>query len=68
MGGIDICIMAARAQETFRDTIPLMNKNGAVYPETYFTEGEFLKRMREKKILRAGAFAYVMDELIRLST
>lgn len=66
LGGIAICIMAARAQETFKDSIPLMNKNGAVYHQTYVSDGDILKMMREKKILLGRAFAYFMDDVNQL--
>ncbi len=62
LGGIDVCIMAAMAQEVLRDIIPLMNKGAIVYPQTRVNDKDILKQMSERNICLGRAFAYFMDD------
>ncbi len=62
LGGIDVCIMAAMAQEVLKDIIPLMNMGGAVYPQTRVNDKDILKQMSGKNIFLGRAFAYFMDD------
>jgi L-iditol 2-dehydrogenase len=59
---VDVCIFAAAADETLMSILPMVKRQGLVFPQTRITEPEPLKFLSCSTIKLGRAFAYELED------